>query len=148
MSLDRVGEGAGKMLDLGMSNCSHCKQDFMKKRINQICCSIKCVTARNNKRNKLKCQFIAFNGSTSTKGAIQELRVAADLLRRGYHVFRSVSPSAHCDLVILGKDKTLKRVEVRSAVKNLAGKFFFSKRGNYDVIAGVFKNKIYYEGLN
>ena len=37
--------------------------------------------------------------SPATRGAIAELRVATDLLARGYHVFRSVSPASPCDLI-------------------------------------------------
>ena len=44
-------------------------------------------------------------GSVSTTGdigAMHEMMVATDLLRRGWEVFRSVSPSSSCDLVIGG----------------------------------------------
>ena len=50
--------------------------------------------------------------STPTVGALAELMVAVDLMRRGYEVFRALSPSASCDLAILGTSG-LRRVEVR-----------------------------------
>jgi hypothetical protein len=51
--------------------------------------------------------------SASTIGAISELAVCADLLSKGYDVFRSVSPGAQCDL-IAQKDGNLIRVEVKT----------------------------------
>jgi hypothetical protein len=55
-----------------------------------------------------------FNGlAASTVGAISELAVCADLLSKGYDVFRSVSPAAPCDL-IAQKEGKLIRVEVKT----------------------------------
>ena len=51
--------------------------------------------------------------AVGTVGAIHELAVSADLLRRGYAVFRALSPSCSCDLVIM-KNGVLQRVEVTS----------------------------------
>ena len=48
------------------------------------------------------------------KGASAELRVCADLLLRGYEVFRSISPHCSCDLMIQ-KDGNIYRVEVKTA---------------------------------
>lgn len=45
---------------------------------------------------------------------MHELVVATDLLRRGYDVFRSLSPASTCDLAIL-KNRRLIRVEVTTA---------------------------------
>lgn len=53
----------------------------------------------------------------STVGAIHELRVAVDLLTKGYEVFRAVTPTGSCDLLAL-KDRKTFRVEVRAAYEN------------------------------
>jgi hypothetical protein len=53
---------------------------------------------------------------TGTVGAISELAVAADLMRKGYAVFRALSPSCWCDL-IAHKDGVMFKVEVRTAYK-------------------------------
>jgi PD-(D/E)XK nuclease superfamily protein len=45
-------------------------------------------------------------------GAIAELTVCADLLGRGYEVFRAVSQSASCDLIIM-RHGQMQRVEVK-----------------------------------
>ncbi len=52
--------------------------------------------------------------TTGTMGAIGELRVAAELLSKGYEVFRAVSPACSCDLAVL-KNGQLLRIEVRTA---------------------------------
>jgi hypothetical protein len=49
-----------------------------------------------------------------TLGAERELLVAAELMLRGYHVFRALSPSSPCDLIAYREDRTPIRIEVRS----------------------------------
>lgn len=57
---------------------------------------------------------------TGTTGAIAELAVAADLMRRGFAVFRALSSHCECDLVVLVNKRSI-RVEVRSGYRNLDG---------------------------
>lgn len=79
---------------------------------------------------------------TGTAGAISELLVAADLLRRGYAVFRALSQSCSCDLAIL-KGSQLLRVEVRSGYRTVNGAVSSSiqskDKGRYDLLAVVFR---------
>lgn len=58
--------------------------------------------------------------SKSQIGAASELMVAADLLSKGYEVFRSVSACGTCDLVIL-KDDKFSRVEVKTGYETGSG---------------------------
>lgn len=51
--------------------------------------------------------------STSTTGATHELLVTTDLLKRGFNVYRAISPNAPCDLIV-EKDGKLCRLEVRT----------------------------------
>lgn len=60
-----------------------------------------------------------------TIGAISELIISTDLLRRGFEVFRALSPNCSCDLAILHKSKLI-RVEVRTASRSSNGKLTFS----------------------
>ena len=89
-------------------------------------------------------------GKTSaTTGAIGELRVAIDLLIKGYNVFRALSPSCPCDLAIL-KDGKLLRLEVRTGHLSITGKVYkvISKKDdktNIDHYAWVLPDKIIYE---
>lgn len=78
--------------------------------------------------------------TTGIVGAINELLVAADLLRRGLHVFRAMSPSCPCDLTVL-KGSTLLRFEVTTARKSLVtNTISYPKHNpeNYDFMALVF----------
>ena len=52
--------------------------------------------------------------SKGTKGAVSELLVCADLLSRGFSVFRSTSQSCDCDL-IAQKGNLLLRIEVTTS---------------------------------
>lgn len=73
----------------------------------------------------------------STVGAIAELLVSTDLLKRGYEVFRALSPSSSCDLAVLLEGRLL-RVEVTTAYYNNSGVLFHpdKKHGRaFDVLA-------------
>ena len=69
------------------------------------------------------------NVNTGTVGAISELKVAIDLMSKGYKVFRALSPMCSCDLAVL-KDKTLLRVEVTTGHFN--GHYSSNKTLSYD----------------
>lgn len=89
--------------------------------------------------------------SSVTTGAISELRVAIDLLSKGYDVFRAVSPHCPCDLAIL-KNKQLLRIEVRTTHISSTGKPYklISKHDDptvIDMYAWVLPNEIIYEPL-
>jgi hypothetical protein len=67
--------------------------------------------------------------STSTTGAIGELVAGADLLRRGYEVFRGLSPACSCDLIASKGGRRPLRVEVRTGWRNAkTGTLSYSKR--------------------
>lgn len=90
--------------------------------------------------------------SPGTSGAICELLVAADLLRRGYHVFRAVSPSCPCDLLAM-RDNLSARVEVRKVTRAKHGGIDSGiessvERSRFDVLARVeLDGTIHYNGL-
>lgn len=99
-------------------------------------CSRECVRA--HARDEYRAINPQHGLSTATVGAIAELAVAADLLQRGYDVFRAVSASCSCDLAIL-RSGALLRVEVRSASQSPTGGAYFSLKprdiGRHDVLA-------------
>lgn len=76
--------------------------------------------------------------ATATVGAIAELAVAADLMGRGYEVFRALSPSCSCDLA-LNIDGRLIRVEVRTGYLTKGGRLTYprpkSDDGRNDIYA-------------
>lgn len=76
---------------------------------------------------------------TRAMGAANELRVAADLIMRGYEVFHALNPASPCDLAVLDPSGKLLRVEVKSA--RGAGN---TKPERYDLLALVYADKIEY----
>lgn len=53
--------------------------------------------------------------SPGSAGAISELLVAADLIRRGFYVFRNVAADGPCDLVAFRRGERPLKVEVKTA---------------------------------
>jgi hypothetical protein len=84
----------------------------------------------------------------STRGAANELIVAVDLMRRGYHVYRALSPAAPCDLLVQ-HGEIIVRVEVRSTSSGKpAGAILAKDKGRFDVAAVVAADgTIHYDGL-
>jgi hypothetical protein len=103
-------------------------------------CSKQCCNA------DLKAQFVIRNNrgdmplTAGTSGAVSELVVSVDLMRKGYHVFRAMSPSCPCDLVAFRGNCVL-RVEVRTGAINVNGSIAYAKHQldthQYDVLAVV-----------
>ena len=58
-------------------------------------------------------------------GAVSELLVCADLLNRGYEVFRSVSQSCSCDIVAY-KDSKYIAIEIRTGTVTYSGYIGYS----------------------
>ncbi len=85
---------------------------------------------------------------TSTRGAIAELRVAAELLGAGYHVFRALSPACAYDLVILTQDRAL-TVEVRTtsyaATGDIIRQYGKPLKDRADIYAWVLPDWVFYE---
>lgn len=115
-----------KRIDFGVyeTECKGCGKKFLTSKRNKFYCRVKCrqVSAKNAMRVLTgKAHFVDDSISTSTIGAIHELAVCVDLMRRGFHVFRAQSPNCPCDLICLdGKDA--KRIEVRTGRKTDDGK--------------------------
>lgn len=83
--------------------------------------------------------------STGAIGAANELRAAVFLMRRGYEVFRALSPTCSCDLIVL-KDGLLKRVEVRTGRRATNGTSVYAKRTHHaDLLVIVIGSKIVLE---
>lgn len=79
-------------------------------------CSKKCSA----EANRFDCSS-GLGLSTGTVGAIAELEISTDLLKKGYEVFRALSPSCSCDILIL-KNGVSRKIEVRSGSRTKTGK--------------------------
>lgn len=93
--------------------CKRCNKPFSTKFKKQIYCAIKCQ--RPQHYGKVK--GIDPTVPPGTVGAISELMIAADLMSRGYQVFRCLSPHSFCDLVAFKGDEC-RKIEVRSGIYN------------------------------
>ncbi len=86
--------------------CKGCGVQF-KGKITQLYCSKKCSSNRSAKRGD-------FTGlATGTMGALSELLICADLMKRGWEVFRALSPHSNCDVLAL-KNGILLKLEIRT----------------------------------
>lgn len=112
-----------------MATCRNCQKQFERRRkvtnapfkSPQVFCSRECsaeATAR---------QIFRLGLPAGTVGAVAELLVCADLLRKGWHVFRAVSPACPCDIVGILHGHTY-LFEVRTGQRNAAGKLTFQSK--------------------
>ena len=101
-----------------------CGEEFTRFNWQQKYCSKECQSRFYRDENGLVPTYPGI--STSTVGTISELIVAVDLLKRGYDVFRALSPTCSCDLAFITNGR-LVRVEVRTSRK-LNGRFIVKGR--------------------
>ena len=118
--------------------CVNCKKGYLGIH-NQLYCSQKCL----NENFGIKRNWEGI--STGTVGAIQELRVSVDLLSKGYEVFRALSPSCSCDLLVKKNNKFFS-IEVRTAYQNKAGRIVTVRTNiKAEYLALALPSKIIYE---
>jgi hypothetical protein len=118
-------------------NCRKCGTPFEVFGHYQFFCTPRCRDGFASNKN--------LGISPSTAGAIAELQVATDLMRRGFHVFRALSPSCECDLGILSNG-SFQRVEVTTG--RMAGQrlqYGHHDKRRYDIIAIVVGVEITYK---
>jgi hypothetical protein len=84
-------------------------------------------------------------------GGFSEMIVCADLLKRGFYVFRSITPNAPYDVIAI-KNNDIKKIEIRTALKGVRGNCRIGKKINHkenppDNFAGVLfeNNSCFYE---
>ncbi|MGH3427951.1 MAG: group I intron-associated PD-(D/E)XK endonuclease [Mycobacteriales bacterium] len=123
--------------------CLECKKPLSNaRRSNRRYCSAGC------RDKNPECLRYGRRLTSATTGAIHELEVSCDLLKKGYEVFRALSPSCSCDLAIL-KDGRLLRIEVRTGHLLKSGKLSYARdrtdEGRQDHFAVVYGGGIRYE---
>ena len=129
-----------------IKSCPVCFRSFKTRRNKQVVCSRSCRAIRQN-QIYAKTRVARVPLPTATTGAISELVVACDLMKKGYEVFRALSASCSCDLAVL-KGGDLIRIEVRTGVPARSGEgFYFPKNkieGRTDHYAVVVGEMIHY----
>ena len=126
--------------------CPQCNKDLPggTKRLSKFC-SRTCKASYGRRRYREQNPHSML--PSATVGAIHELVVAVDLLRRGYNVFRALSPACPCDLAVLQNGK-LVRVEVTTGHRSPQGTIRYPPKNEkkFDVLAIVsFDGTILYE---
>lgn len=110
-------------------------------------CSGRCASQHYNRRAGIVKPGV-HSLASGTRGAISELIVVCDLLGRGFHVFRSVSPACPCDLVAYVSEGNPLRIEVTTGTRNhITGAVAFPKdvkSDKFDHVAVVTDGEIEY----
>ena len=133
-----------------MKLCSNCGKEIDKdvdRYGMRKYCSTYCSHQYYTKRYRETVMTTKYNLPRSTVGAMHELIVCVDLLKKGFSVFRSVTPNCSCDLAILKNNKLLK-IEVKTGYK-VNGKIQYphlseENKQNHDVLAVVVHGETYY----
>jgi len=121
-----------------MKTCEECEKDLegiRPRNPRRKFCSPKCARISYIKmyagNNPIK------GISAGTVGAVNELVVSIDLLRKGFAVFRAISPCCPVDLAVLIDGKLIK-IEVTTGYVTPKGKLVFPRHhGGHDVMAVV-----------
>jgi len=124
--------------------CAHCNNPIPAKRNrhnNARYCSIECKDIAG----RIRLGNLRPGGPQTgrhTHGTINELLAAADLMRRGYDVYRALCFNSRCDLVAI-RGEVILRVEVKTGRYNSAGVgkamgIHKGQREHCDSIAAVF----------
>lgn len=130
--------------------CHHCGVAFVPTRRWNIFCSLKCSQLRNREHSGYRALSRELDIAPGTVGAINELRVAIDLLKRGFDVYRALSPASPCDLVIF-KNGSMLRIEVKTGYirTGLTESSLFvappKRDDSFDILAIVLPEEILYQ---
>ena len=126
-------------------SCLRCSATFQSSYTHARYCSRRCRLDHGKSVNGYKSLGKTTGISSGTVGAIGELRVAVDLMIRGYDVFRALSPHTSCDLAFIENGQLL-RVEVRSGYRTTTGNIRISNpKHRADILAICLLDEIIYQ---
>lgn len=114
--------------------CLICNHGFLTNIPNQVLCSQACRLTHEKNLNGREGAYGEL--PTGTVGAISEIEIAAHFMKAGYAVFRSMSPSCFCDLIVAKKRK-IYRIECRTGYRSHSGNVSFpnTAHGTIDYFA-------------
>jgi hypothetical protein len=105
--------------------CLICHEEFTP--TNTKCTNQKyCADHSRSKQLQLINQTPYESAPTNFKGTLSELIVAADLMKKGYHVFRNLAPHG-LDLIAYGQNKEMLRIEVTTGRYYPDGNILFER---------------------
>lgn len=112
--------------------CEGCGDKFYTTYSHKEYCGKKCRGL--DYRRRMGREIIGTTIPSGTTGAISELVVSADLMGKGWAVFRAMSPSCFCDLVAVDGQNHIKRIEVRTGYRSqVSGKVSYPKQRNGEI---------------
>lgn len=125
--------------------CKECRRRFSPIRLHQVFCSAEC-----RKEHYKESYFAQTFGhmskiDKSASGTVGELKASADLILRGWEVFRALNPHTSCDLLAIKNNKMI-RVEVKTGFER-DGKAYtapIKHKDRYDLLIQVTPKGIYY----
>ena len=128
--------------------CAFCHTPIAPDRVRRHAkfCGFECKQARDKEKYRVRNERTGFD--PTTVGTLSELRVAVDLMMKGYYPFRALSPGSPCDLAILAGNRAY-RVEVATSYKTWTGKINVPSQKlkhpeKYDILAMVVGQDIVY----
>lgn len=120
-----------------------------RERVRQILLGLGLPTNVPSRRRYAAAEIRFPFATTVSTGAVSELLVCADLLSKGWDVFRSISQCAKCDIIAQSRQtRNIIRVEVKSCSVSGRGTVNHPKpkNDNYDHLAAVTKDgRIFYK---
>lgn len=125
-----------------MDTCRGCDGPLPTKHKQRLFCSKACRIQHQKKKYR-EANPVELMLPASTVGAMHELVVAVDLMKRRYSVFRAMSPNSPCDLAVL-RSGILLNIEVTTGCRTSTGLLTYpphrSPAAHFDVIAVVEKD--------
>jgi len=106
-------------------SCLFCKKNYISSRKNSQTCTRRCKEKYKYETTSAIAKDRVYI-SPATRGAISEYKVSSFLMVNGYDVFRSMSPSSFCDLVVI-KDNVVKKIDVKTGYVSVSGKVTYIK---------------------
>lgn len=106
-------------------------------------CSFYCRKQDYREKSRIKSPFSGI--CSGSVGAISELAASVDLMKKGFEVYRALSPASSCDILAL-KDGKIYDFEVRTGYRNLLSNTFTVNNANvrakYFILVVYNKDKI------
>jgi len=127
--------------------CVVCGKEYPASKTYQKYCGKSCARSNHSKHSLtsvVKSEGVRL--STGTIGAITELVVSADLMKKGYEVFRALSPSCSCDVLAL-KDGLITKFEIRTGTYTVNNILSYGKanvRADKIAVATYSDNAVHY----
>lgn len=104
--------------------CDICARKFTTSYSKAKYCSNFCSRKRQKQQTKQGSIIVKGSISSSSVGAIAELAVSAELMLKGYAVFRALSPASYCDTIAV-RDGVVFHVEIRTGYRREDGRISF-----------------------